>query len=382
MGLNVKHLGQVFTPDFIVDKMVGLVKNNGRVLEPACGDGAFVRRFANCVAIEIDEKICPEGALNIDFFDYSTDNTFDTIIGNPPYVRFQDIDTDTKSKLDMNLFDERTNLYLFFIHKCLQHLSYNGELIFIVPRDWLKATSAIKLNELLYSVGTITDIIDLGDGAIFDGACPNCVIFRFEKNNFSRVCNGTQRFRAVNGQMLFVSGKYTVPFNDLFYVKVGAVSGADDIFAHPDGNLDFVCSKTCKTGMLRRMFYNVNVPYLEQYKDRLINRKIRKFNNENWYMWGRDYHKSDAGRVYVNMKTRSQKPFFYNSCKAYDGSVLAIFPKFDCDEKNLRKIADDFNNVNWAELGFVCDGRFLFSQKSLENILLPETFSKYLFTQA
>lgn len=382
MGLDVKHLGQVFTPDFIVDKMVGLVKNNGRVLEPACGDGVFVRRFANCVAIEIDENICPDSALNMDFFDYSTNNEFDTIIGNPPYVRFQDIDTSTKSKLDMSLFDERTNLYLFFIHKCLQHLSYNGELIFIVPRDWLKATSAIKLNELLYSAGTITDIIDLGDGAIFDGACPNCVIFRFEKNNFSRVCNLTQKFRVVNGQMLFVSGKYTVPLNDLFSVKVGAVSGADDVFVHPDGNLDFVCSKTCKTGALRRMLYNINVPYLQQYKDRLINRKIRKFNDENWYMWGRDYHKSDAGRVYVNMKTRNQKPFFYNSCKAYDGSVLAIFPKFECDEKMLKQIADDFNDVDWAELGFVCDGRFLFSQKSLENILLPETFAKYLFAQA
>jgi adenine-specific DNA-methyltransferase len=35
------------------------------------------------------------------------------------------------------------------------------------------------------------------------------------------------------------------------------------------------------------------------------------------------------------------------------------------------------NDVNWAELGFVCDGRFLFAQRSLENSLLPEDFSDY-----
>ena len=33
----------------------------------------------------------------MDFFQYSIENKSDTIIGNPPYVRYQDIPKDTKN---------------------------------------------------------------------------------------------------------------------------------------------------------------------------------------------------------------------------------------------------------------------------------------------
>lgn len=39
---NVKELGQVFTPQYIVSDMMNLIQNNGRFLEPSCGDGAFL----------------------------------------------------------------------------------------------------------------------------------------------------------------------------------------------------------------------------------------------------------------------------------------------------------------------------------------------------
>ena len=39
-----------------------------------------------------------------------------------------------------------------------------------------------------------------------------------------------------HGQLLFLRGDYTVPLSALFDVKVGAVSGADDVFVHPKGN--------------------------------------------------------------------------------------------------------------------------------------------------
>ncbi|MBR3482691.1 MAG: class I SAM-dependent methyltransferase [Neisseriaceae bacterium] len=380
-ALNIAELGQVFTPQSIVATMLSLRQNSGSVLEPSCGDGAFLNNIKNAVGIEIDQKFQQTNIINIDFFDYSLDNKFDTIIGNPPYVRYQDILSKTKQKLKpySSLFDKRTNLYLFFIYKAILHLKNNGELIFITPRDFLKSTSAIKLNEFIYQQGTITDFIDLGDEKIFKDAQPNCAIWRFEKNNFKRNTNIVKEFSCVNGQLLFTDNQYTVKFSDLFFVKVGAVSGCDEIFVNEEfGNLDFVYSKTAQTGKTRKMIYNQNIPYLLPFKDKLIKRKIRNFNEQNWYCWGRDYYKSNLPRIYVNTKTRNKKPFFTHSCTNYDGSVLAIFPKFDCTPQTLNQIIDELNNVHWQELGFICDGRFLFSQKSLENCVLPKIFYSFL----
>ena len=393
--LNVESLGQVFTPRHIVDTMLRLAKNarrleNPRFLEPSCGDGAFLRHLPNnAVGVEIDTNLCADSALeskivHIDFFALSLDEKFDCIIGNPPYVRYQDIVDSTKILLNayQHLFDLRSNLYLFFIYKSILHLNDRGELIFITPRDFLKSTSSVRLNTLLFAQGTITDFIDLGDKKVFEGAQPNCAIWRFEKGNFERHTSDKKEFRCVHGQIFFTKKHYCVPFGVLFFVKVGAVSGADSIFAHDElGNMEFVCSETAKNGKTRRMIYGdegKNCAYLQGFKEQLLQRKIRKFDASNWWQWGRDYYHSDKPRIYVNAKTRNQKPFFIHACTAYDGSILAIFPTFHVDSKGLYALCERLNAIDWAELGFVCDGRFLFSQRSLENCLLDESFKEFL----
>lgn len=373
---DVKTLGQVFTPQFIVAEMLQLKRNFGRTLEPSCGNGAFFREIPNCVGIEIDASHCPSEAINMDFFDYSIEEKFDTIIGNPPYVRYQDIPEGTKNKLHSRLFDSRSNLYLFFIEKCIHHLNDGGELIFITPRDFLKATSSIMLNKFIYESGTITDLIDLGDKVIFKGFNPNCVIFRFEKSNFSRKTNITKEFIYSNGQLLFTDNAYPLKFAELFFVKVGAVSGCDKLFINKDGNKEFVYSKTHKTGKTRTMIFNIPHEALVPHKELLINRKVRKFDESNWYMWGRSHYTSNEKRIYVNAKTRNKNPFFTHTCNDYDGSILAIFPKNQAVD--IEEVCQALNEINWYELGFVCDGRYLFSQKSLENTPLPTTFRRFL----
>jgi len=390
MSLDIKNLGQVFTPCFIVSDMINLIKNQGSILEPSAGDGAFALKLnkKQLTALEYDKSLAKKhNFLNIDFFAYPISNKFDTIIGNPPYVRYQDIKHDTKellsnslfnnNEIDYSIFDNRSNLYLFFIYKSILHLKKGGELIFITPRDFLKATSAIKLNELIYNHGTITDIVELGDKKIFQNAQPNTIIWRFEKDNFSRKTSIVKNFIFNQGQLLFTKNRYSVKFKDMAFVKVGAVSGADKYFEHNDG-MEFVCSYTNKTGETKKMIYNSYHKDLEQYKDKLLNRKIKKFNENNWYEWGRKYYESDKSRIYVNSKTRNKKPFFISEIKAYDGSILAIFPYRELDKIELEKLCDMLNSVNWEELGFVVDGRFIFSQKSLENTILPSKFKKYL----
>ena len=377
--LDVAQLGQVFTPPAIVERMLALRKNHGRVLDPACGDGAFSSQIPGCVAIEIDATHCPPGALNRDFFAYPESQHFDTIIGNPPYVKARDIAPSTRKLLRSRLLDGHSNLCMHFIEKCVRQLVPGGELILITPRDFLKATGAARLNAWLFDQGTITDFEDLGDAKIFAGATPNCAIWRFERGNLSHRLNDGRRMVFSGGQLMFTRGIYSVPFNSVFYVKVGGVSGADAIFTNDElGNADFVCSHTAKTGETRRMIYDVKHPFLEPFKPQLLARRVTKFDENNWWKWGRRHYVSDAPRIYVNHKTRVEQPFFLHSCNNYDGAVLALFPhRSDLSVKQMLHMVNLLNELDWNELGFVCDGRFLFAQRALENTLLPESFAEF-----
>ena len=64
------------------------------------------------------------------------------------------------------------------------------------------------------------------------------------------------------------------------------------------------------------------------------------------------------------MKTRNLRPFFVSEVEAYDRSVLAMFPRVSLD---LEAVAEKLNQIDWEPLGFVCDGRYIFAQRSLEN---------------
>lgn len=380
---KIKNLGQVYTPENIVEFMFKLSKNKGNILEPSAGQGAFTswvknNSNRNITSIEIDPDNKRLDFIIMDFFNYSETNKYTTIIGNPPYVSFKNISKDTlyriQSKKYLSSYDNRTNLYIHFIRKCVEHLEDNGEMILITPREFIKATSSIKLNNFLYENGTITDWYEYGDNVVFKGYSPTVVIWRFEKNNLSRKTktnDGLKDFKINDGQIIFSSTENMVKFSDLFFVKVGAVSGMDEIFTSENGNQSFVCSFTNKTGKLKKMFYNINHNDLVKFKDKLINRKIKKFNDNNWWQWGRGLYESNSERIYVNCKTRDSKPFFTNMCKYYDGSVLAIFPKSNID---INKAIEYLNNVDWNELGFKVGGRLCFTQKSLENIYLPDNF--------
>ena len=56
---------------------------------------------------------------------------------------------------------------------------------------------------------------------------------------------------------------------------------------------------------------------------------------------------------------------------------LGLFPHRRLKQTEIKRLADMLNDVDWHELGFVCDGRFLFSQRSLEQALLPEGFAEF-----
>lgn len=373
--------GQVFILATLVNDMLALRRNTGRVLEPSCGSGAFSNVLhaegADLTALELDREHAPTYATVQDFFDLPESERFETIIGNPPYLRYQDIPAATKAKLDMTNFDRRTNLFYFFIEKCVRHLAPGGELIFVVPREFPKATAARRLNRWLFEQGTVTDFSDIGDKA-FDGATPACCVFRFEKGRTDRTMIDGRVFAEHDGQLLFLpAGTRGVPLAEFFTVAVGGLTGADELYTHPQGNLDVVCSTTRKNGKTRKVLHGAHAKLmLAPQKAKLLNRRVRTFNEANWWEWGRKWKESAARRIYVNAKTRQVSPFFTHEATAFDGSVLALFP---CNPAmNVDLAVGILNTVDWDALGFVTGGRFLFAQRALERTLIPDAMAEQL----
>lgn len=371
------ELGQIYTEKAEIDKMLSLIANkdkNIKILEPSAGDGRIYDAlknigYENVTAIEIDSEICRSNFLNIDFFDHHSDEKYDLIIGNPPYVKYNRFLESTKNKLEKGFFNNLANLYLYFIKKSIDLLKDDGELIFLNPSEFIKLTSAKKLNEYIYANGVITDFIDYGDKKVFKDATPNVCIWRYKKGIGNKLCmhNGIEKEFGINkGGVIFFGGSQgSIELSELFDIKVGGFSAADKIFTSENGNKDFVCSETRASGKLRRMYYNIKATELEEHKNTLMARGCREFNENNWWEWGRFYPENDLKRIYVNCRTRVDKPFFLSECKNFDGSVLALFLKDQSmDEKNL---CDVLNSLDWEDLGFKCGGRYMFGQRTLSG---------------
>ncbi len=69
----------VYTPDWVARDMVEFFKPSGRILEPSCGDGAFLKYLPGADWCEIEK--------GRDFF--AAAEQYDWIIGNPPYSQFK-----------------------------------------------------------------------------------------------------------------------------------------------------------------------------------------------------------------------------------------------------------------------------------------------------
>ena len=249
-----KSRGQFFTTkNKVLDALVGLIDNQGTILEPSAGQAHIIEAIEtkltkNVVGVEldidkIDTKVCESQIENNNFFNFiKTCGFYNTIIGNPPFVKLKNVEEDT-----INLLPEKIpgngNLYYFFIKYCASLLEDDGELIFIVPKEWLYNVSAQFLRDYLSENGNFTHFIDCGEEKLFDDAdVPALCIFRYKKGY-----QGTLKFYETLDN--FYSGKFinkhttysnTIIFSneiyegkrisDYFDVKVGLVTGAEKVF--------------------------------------------------------------------------------------------------------------------------------------------------------
>ena len=182
--------GAFFTPTYIVDFIINEVApmETDKCLDPSCGCGAFliglvdyykkkynknikqiikeniygsdildynVRRakivlliyglLHNEIIEEADFNIYHQDSLNADW-----KNDFEIIVGNPPYVKYQDLSGENRNHLIKNwksIENGTFNLYFAFFELGHKLLTPKGKLGYITPNNYFTSLAGLSLRQ-------------------------------------------------------------------------------------------------------------------------------------------------------------------------------------------------------------------------------------------
>lgn len=108
---------------------------------------------------------------------------FDFVVGNPPYVRVQNLDEETRDFLrkTYKTVSGKFDIYIPFVERGLEWLKDGGKLGYIVPNTFMTRRYGEKLREYLLNF-KIIHILDFGDSKVFDDATNYPAIVIVEKS--------------------------------------------------------------------------------------------------------------------------------------------------------------------------------------------------------
>lgn len=187
---NTKKLrGGYYTPPRVAEWLARWTIREGtdRVLEPSCGDGAFVEAAAaelgrrgtlwaeelpQLIGVELVAEEAEKARRRVvrvlaservgihegDFFDWLTTAepaSFDAVVGNPPFIRYQNFPEPSRSQA-MAYMESRglrpnrlTNIWVPFVVAAVAMLREGGRLGMVIPAELLQVTYAAQLRQHL-----------------------------------------------------------------------------------------------------------------------------------------------------------------------------------------------------------------------------------------
>jgi hypothetical protein len=122
-----------------------------------------------------------------DFFDpewmFGIKDGFDICIGNPPYVRQEQIkELKPVFKQNFQCFTGVADLFVYFFERGYQLLKTGGVLSYICSNKYFRSGYGEKLRDFLGKNTTIQQLIDFGDTDVFTAiAYPSIILFSKEK---------------------------------------------------------------------------------------------------------------------------------------------------------------------------------------------------------
>ena len=373
------NLGQYFTTHIdLQEKIYEFIFNKpSTILEPCIGQGHLVSFVANKLpnitfdmyeidtTIQLLDKISKDVVIYGDFIKTPVLKKYITIIGNPPFLR-----------------TKKGNLYIDFVEKCYNLLEENGELIFIVPSDFFKLTCSSKLLDEMMFNGAFTHIFHPNNEKMFENAIIDIIIFRYCKNilleHKTLYNNKSLYITNSNGLITFteniINDNNNLMFKDYFDIYVGLVTGKEEVYKNSElGNINVLNGEN----RVDKYIYIENYPcnnelineYLLNNKQKLMERSIRKFNENNWFEWGAPRNitkiKANLGEdcIYVYNLTRKKNIAFCDKVNYFGGSLIMLKPKKKC---NLNNVVTYLNSSEFKD-NFIFSGRFKIGHRQISN---------------
>ena len=384
INMKIKqNLGQYFTTHIdLKEKILSFILNDpASILEPSIGQGdlvSYIIEKTDNVAFdmyEIDANIKlldgieKDAVIYGDFMTQNIQKKYQTIVGNPPFVR-----------------TKKGNMYIDFTEKCYNLLEENGELIFIVPSDFLKLTSAARLLNVMMTNGTFTHIYHPHNEKLFKDASIDVIIFRYCKSkSLEKKVSYNDKYMFItnsNGLIVFGDKENNETNSDLikdyFDIYVGLVSGKENVYKNAAlGNIEVLNGENKVDKYIHIDVFpsdndDINKHLLEN-KKVLIERGIRKFNENNWFEWGAPRNittiQSNVGKecIYIYNLTRKSRVAFIGKVSYFGGGLIMLKPKKEC---NLKNILSYINSKAFKD-NFTFSGRFKIGHRQISNSHIP-----------
>lgn len=334
--------GAFFTPTYIVNFIIKELKPSfsAKCLDPSCGCGAFLIGLVNyytrihkkSVKQTIRENIYGSDILDYnikrtqlilsivgllnneiieesDFNLYHQDslkanwlNTFDVIVGNPPYVKYQDLTDENRKYLIENwrtINNGTFNLYFAFFELGYKLLNTGGKLGYITPNNYFTSLAGLSLRQYFTQMKCLERVIDFRHKKVFDAQTYTAITFLNKKKNetilfdkvpenescevFLNKANGSlnklkdlnvKKWRLLKKEEqknIRIIESIGTPINVLFNIAAGIATLKDEVF--------FVDGASEKDGLLIKETEN-GVFYIEKSITKPVF-KISNFKNQN-----------------------------------------------------------------------------------------------------
>ena len=279
---DARRHGIYYTPSHLANFLVTPLINRKTisVFDPAYGEGSLLLAAENiangdsatrqlalfgCDRAPVNgllQHLPSSNLMEIDFFDYFSEDKFDVVVMNPPFVRHHLIDREKRKKYQRIIagicpIKWTSDLWAYFLVKSCLHLKKGGNIGAILPWSFLQADYAQQIRKWLSDNFEEIQILAL-NAEYFNDAQERIVLLWLKnygsavesiKISFSQHLSADLKYCEIakeqwNAQSIIFSSNYDIlsilsmyvedfnfkQFEEFANVKIGVVTGADDFF--------------------------------------------------------------------------------------------------------------------------------------------------------